>query len=246
MHVDQDTLALLAMGEQDRAAQEHVRECARCQAEVDSLSAVGHLLVAAGPITSTPPPSHLWAGIEAAVRDDRSGDPGDELGVRRDRERETERPAPPEDKRRRFSPAMLLTAAAAGAVLALAGTQVLGDPDLSPPESTVLATAELDALSETVVPATAQILERDGQRVLRVDTGDLPTVQDGYLEVWLLTQDADGMVTVGLLESESGQQDFVLPESLSTQTFGVVDVSVEHYDGDPTHSGESLWRGPLS
>jgi len=87
-------------------------------------------------------------------------------------------------------------------------------------------------------------VEADGRRLLRVDTESLPQVQDGYLQVWLLEDDADGMVTVGAL-SRSGEE-FELPEGLSTDTFTTVDVSVEHYDGNPAHSGESLWRGAIS
>lgn len=108
---------------------------------------------------------------------------------------------------------------------------------------TLVASAELEALDDTVQPAAAEIVERGGSRVLVVDAGDVPDIEDGYLEVWLLAPDASGMVTVGLLEP--GQTEFVLPANLSTDDFPVVDVSVEHYDGDPTHSGNSLWRGSI-
>jgi hypothetical protein len=120
----------------------------------------------------------------------------------------------------------------------------LGPQDSPPEDGPVVATAELDALEGSVEPATAEVIERDGERLLRVDTDSLPKVQDGYLQVWLLQDDAAGMVNVGAL-AYSGEE-FVLPEGLSTDTFGVVDVSVEHYDGDPAHSGESLWRGPIT
>lgn len=123
------------------------------------------------------------------------------------------------------------------------GTALIGGDDSSDTGS-LLASVELEALSDSVSPGSAQIVERDGQRVLQVDAGELPTVSDGYLEVWLLQPEATGMLTLGLLEQ--GDQEFLLPEGLSTSAFGVVDVSVEQFDGDPAHSGESLWRGPVA
>lgn len=264
MHVDHDSLALLALGESDPPAQAHVRECAECQAEVDSLARVAALMVATGPVIPVPPPSHVWARIEAAVTDaDADGAatprvPGEPASpttrdhgvpasptIRDDLGRRPQEHASGASglRARRVGAGPLLAAAASGAVLALAGNALLsGDPDV--PDQRVVASAELAALDDTVVPATAEVVERDGQRVLHLDTADVPSVDGGYLEVWLLRPDASGMVTIGLLESQ--EQDFLLPEGLSTEEFGVVDVSVEHYDGDPTHSGDSLWRGPLA
>lgn len=128
-------------------------------------------------------------------------------------------------------------------MLARLGTAVVGGIQ-SAEDAPVLASVQLEPLDDSVSPGTAQIVERDGQRVLEVEAGPLPEVSDGYLEVWLLDPDASGMVTIGLLDQ--GDQRFVLPEGLSTDTFDVLDVSVEHYDGDPSHSGESLWRGPIA
>lgn len=238
MHVDDDTLALLAMGESEPEAEAHVRTCEVCRGEVASLSTVAELLVAAGRTPTAPAPSHLWAGIEESLDPTAPAQGGP-----------TPTPQPGQDELagRRFRPAALLLAAAAGAVVALAGSALLGTGDRYADPVTrdvTVASAELAALTDAVAPASAEIIERDGDRVLQVDAGDLPAVDGDYLEVWLLTSDASGMVTVGLLET--AEQEFVLPEDLSTDTFAVVDVSVEHYDGDPTHSGQSLWRGPLA
>jgi hypothetical protein len=38
---------------------------------------------------------------------------------------------------------------------------------------------------------------------------------------------------------------FDLPDGLDLTQFPVVDVSEEHFDGDPAHSGDSVVRGPL-
>ncbi len=122
------------------------------------------------------------------------------------------------------------------------GSTVVGQEGST--DAPVLATADLAALESSVSPGTAEIIERDGQRVLRIDASELPAVDDGFLQVWLLQDDATGMVALGSLTE--GGEEFELPEGLSTDTFTTVDVSIEHYDGNPAHSGESLWRGALT
>jgi hypothetical protein len=256
MHVDHDDLALLAIGEGSAADRAHVARCGACRTEVASLSAVRELVLAGGPVTDTPP-ARVWAGIEQALAGSAdplsSGDPSavtvteqpgpdgprDEVGERR--RRRAAESGSRQGRRTGASGLGLVAAAAAGALVTWVGLS-LGDtgPDT---DDLVVASAQLDALDDTVQPASAQIVERDGERLLVVDASELPQVEDGYLEVWLLKPDASGMVTVGLLQA--GQTEFVLPADLSTDTFPVVDVSVEHYDGDPTHSGNSLWRGAV-
>ncbi|MGI8947400.1 MAG: anti-sigma factor [Ornithinimicrobium sp.] len=249
MHVDADDLALVALGEGTAQEQAHVQRCILCRAEMESLTLVSQTMRRGGPMPLRPP-AHVWAAIESAVQQDVQ-DQAASTPV----EREPEHSGPQQDvtvpytdpgrssgPKTRFSGLTLLGAAAAGAVLAWLGTIVAGG--IQSAEESVLASVELEALSDSVSPGSAQILERDGQRVLQVDAGELPSVSDGYLEVWLLDSEASGMVTIGLLEE--GDQEFVLPDGLSTDTFGIVDVSMEHYDGDPTHSEESLWRGPVA
>lgn len=255
MHVDADDLALVALGEGTAQQQDHVQQCTLCRTELESLSLVTQTMRRGGPMR---PPARVWAAIESAVqqdvRDQAASAPEDRRPERSDRQQDvaaqvTRLPEADADPghgsgpKTRFSGLTLLGAAAAGAVLALLGTVVVGGLQ-SAEEESVLASVELEALSDSVSPGSAQILERGSQRVLQVDAGELPSVSDGYLEVWLLDAEASGMVTIGLLEE--GDQEFVLPDGLSTDTFGIVDVSVEHYDGDPTHSGESLWRGPVA
>ena len=244
MHVEPDDLALIALGEGSERDRAHVDTCATCAAEVRSLRAVSELVSAGGAMPAAPP-AGVWAGIEAALAEP-SGAPapvpgqphsGDELGERRHR-----RSARTQSRQRGLSGLGLVAAAAGGAFAMWLGF-TLADGEEPLTTDTLVASAELDALDDTVQPAAAEIVERDGNRVLVVEAGDVPDIEDGYLEVWLLAPDASGMVTVGLLES--GQTEFVLPANLSTDDFPVVDVSVEHYDGDPTHSGNSLWRGSI-
>jgi hypothetical protein len=52
------------------------------------------------------------------------------------------------------------------------------------------------------------------------------------------------MVSVGMLDSSEGGT-FQLPAGLDLNQFPVVDISLEHFDGDATHSADSILRGQL-
>ena len=63
-HVDEDTIALLALGESVSARDnDHVRSCVSCQAKVDQLAAIVH---SARAVTDedkpVAPPDELWIG----------------------------------------------------------------------------------------------------------------------------------------------------------------------------------------
>ena len=82
----------------------------------------------------------------------------------------------------------------------------------------------------------------DGRRQVVV-TVDAPVPEGTYREVWLLAEDLSGLVSLGVLDGAEGR--FDLPDGLDLTQFPVVDVSEEHFDGDPAHSGDSVVRGPL-
>ena len=67
---------------------------------------------------------------------------------------------------------------------------------------------------------------------------------DGYLEVWLLNADGKRMVSVGVL-GPGEQGSFPISQSLIDQGYVIVDISREHFDESPAHSGDSLLRGKL-
>lgn len=52
------------------------------------------------------------------------------------------------------------------------------------------------------------------------------------------------MVSLGVLRGT--EADLVLPDGLDLADYPVVDVSQEHFDGDPGHSSDSLSRGTLA
>lgn len=70
-HIDPETLALLALGERAAGAEadQHLRGCGHCAAEIEALREVVDLGRAAAPLrgTLTPPPPHLWDRIREGV-----------------------------------------------------------------------------------------------------------------------------------------------------------------------------------
>ena len=55
--------------------------------------------------------------------------------------------------------------------------------------------------------------------------------------------DVTQLVSLGVLEGDSGT--FAIPAGLELDELPVVDVSLEPFDGDPAHSGDSVVRGTL-
>lgn len=137
-----------------------------------------------------------------------------------------------------------LVGIAAGLVGLVAGagivTGILRNPE---PTGAVVAQAELQDLATEADAGTARV-ERlgDGREVLVLDT-DFEDVLNGYLEVWLIDPNVEGMVSLGHLTQES--EEFLIPDGYDVAAFPIVDISVEPLDGVPTHSGDSVTRGVL-
>lgn len=239
-HVDEETLALLALGEPAGTQTEraHVAACSRCTQELDGLREVVGLARDAGPDVLVAPPDVVWERIT------------DELGLTRTGQRSTDEPVPPiaslDARRRRPTGggrpwAWVAGAAAAGVLIGGTGAWMVLRGEDAP---TVIATATLEPLPGWDASGTAEVeTTSDGARVLVVDLGDTEPSADGFREVWLLTPDVSGLISVGTLEGTSGR--FDLPDGLDLAEFSVVDVSEERFDGDPAHSGDSIVRGPL-
>ena len=246
LHVDDETLALLALGEQVGSAADldHVADCARCAHEVASLSGVAQLARESGPEPPLVAPApQVWDRVAA------------ELGLgaraaaaaRGDLSVGSAAPEPPEATvlplapRRRTTRSWIAVAAAAGLVVGGAGATVWWQSRAD--DSTLVASAVLEPLPGWSETGTAQVrTAADGSRTLVVDLDSAPT-GEGFLEVWLLRPDVSGLVSLGTLDGTTGT--FALPAGLDLAEFPVVDVSDEPLDGEPAHSGVSVVRGAL-
>lgn len=184
-------------------------------------------------------PDDLWSGIQAEVEVDLSDDHANVVVL---------------DRRRRFSPRMAISAAAA-AVIIIGGIAVVAQRDDSGP--TVVASADLayDPVSFDDLGANAaarvSLIDDDGILRVEIDESDLPSPsgESADLELWLIEPDADGnpaeLVSLGLIDLDN-PGDFEVPAAYDPDIFFVVDISVEPRDGNASHSGRSILRGPLT
>jgi anti-sigma-K factor RskA len=241
-HLDPEVLSLRALGEPATSEAEgaHLSSCGRCQGELDQLRGV----VATARMTTpadlpVAPPTELWGriaadlGLGAAV--------GGPSAV-------AEGPSAPLV---RLHPRWRRGAAlAVGAVgLTAAGMAVGGsiaalrdESPASPPPP--VASAVLDPLDTPTATGQADLVQADTDRTLEVSVAGLDPQPGSYFEVWLLDPTGTRLVSLGVLEGDTGS--YRLPDSLEVRDYPVVDVSIEPYDGNPAHSAVSAVRGTLS
>jgi len=256
-HVDPDELALLALGEPvggDVTA--HLDDCPDCREELDALRAA--VRVGRGTIGSEElarPHERVWRAIveELDARAPRDGAASSDAVGTSDWSsagpvRATGAPAAvaPASSPADGSPSRWVWRAWLGlaAVIAVVGLVAAVAPVLRgrtpvPTDATV-ALEPLPGWSGAA--GEAEVANRDGSRVLHVELTGADGAT-GFREVWLLDPDDDELVSLGLLDGDSG--DFTLPEGLDLARYRTVDVSAEPDDGDPEHSGDSIVRGDL-
>ena len=185
----------------------------------------------------TEPPDEVWAGIESAVRA-----AGDEHGTVVALE-----PRPRMRRRLAISVAAVLVVVVAGLAALLLARD---DP------SDVVATASLaydpenfDALGAQA-QADAELVLDSGQHSIVIVDAALPSPEAGAdLEVWLIRPDAAGnvagLVSLGVIDpTDPGS--LAIPAGYDPDAYFVVDISVEPRDGDASHSGRTILRGPLN
>lgn len=241
-HVDPDLLADVALGEPAPGkVAAHIESCTQCTAELAALGKVvstGRELNG-GEVLVEPPP-HVWDGVARATGiDPRDLQRAAEFEARRDGAK-----GAGSHSAGRQGPRWVLAAAVAGVLAGTGGVvvwQALNDGD-GGRSGSVVAQAPLDPVAESSARGQAEIVEVDGERRLDIDVADLDSTE-GYYEVWLLAPDVSGMVSLGALPGQTAS--LVIPEGLDVSEFPVVDVSVESFDGDPAHSGNSVIRGEL-
>lgn len=225
-HCDDDDLAVLALGEAPSAADDaHLQQCARCRSRLDQLTAV---TASARSITDadrpTAPPPSVWAAIT------------EELRV-------SDNVVSLDSRRQRSNRVWWVAAAAACVGLVIGGVATTAVSRTTAPAD-VVAQASLAPVGASALTGRATIERAGADTVLHVQVPDLPTLDDGYYEVWMATPDTVTMVSIGTLNpGEEGT--FALPSGMDVAAFPVVDVSVEHFDGNTEHSAESVVRGSL-
>lgn len=261
-HLDDETIALAAIGEAlDANGSGHLAACDACRAEVDSLTRVVSIARStAGTDVLVAPPPAVWARIAAETGVDPNVRPASLDERRAARGRADDEPPsrsgsgraglPPGSEPARAGSrwsGFLVAASVAGIVLGAGGTlawQALDREEQAPPVegSTVVASASLVPLPDKVGTGAAEVVDSAAGRELELslDT-DLPT--DAFLQVWLLSADTELMVPLGVIAGSTGH--WTLPPDVTLADYPIVDVSIEPYDGDPTHSTDSVVRGTL-
>lgn len=235
-HLTDQQLAEIAVegSTTDTPGTEHLAGCASCRAGVADLRRLTGLL--SEPVQILAPPASLWGRVEDSVRESTT----DQASVPREGARHVAR-------HRKATWGAALAGLAVGTLLggaAVTATSNLRDaPDQGPTSSLVaVGSAHLEPVGQTAIQGDA-VMERDqdGNLRLQVDVSEL--ADDGYLEVWLRDEGATRLVSLGAVTSRSTTVD--VPEGLDLDEFPVVDVSHEHFDGDPTHGGETLLAGTM-
>lgn len=228
-HCDEDDIALMALGEPARPSDaEHLSTCAQCQQRLDDLTALVRMSrdVISADLPQVPP-TLVWEGILEGVAEPASVTP-----------LRTAAPASP-----RRGPRWLLLAAAAvlGVIVGGVGTALVVTRD-APAE--LIAQGELAPVGESPVTGTAAVQMSAAGETLTVSIPGLSSPGDGYYEVWMATPDTSTMVAIGTL-NPGETATYTLPAGMSVAAYPVVDVSLEHFDGDNTHSATSIVRGTL-
>ena len=244
-HPDAGDLALRALGEsltvQDA---EHLAKCVSCQSELDEITAI---VTAARSVTRADmpaaPPGRVWEAIAAEAL----GRPAPAAAIPAQAGPARAKPAPAQHRQERWWnrvqwPGMLVGATAAVAVFAVGG--VVATNAFRGDSSEVISATELAPLPAQVATGTASVVYVDGNRELSLDVADMPQTDDAYFEVWLLAEDVSRMVSLGTMDGPSTS--LPIPTGVDLADYPVVDVSIEPFDGDPTHSSDSLVRGTLS
>lgn len=267
-HLDAEAIALIAIGEAPSSPGEshHLAVCPACRSELDQLhdaAEIARTTIGEGAFVA--PAASVWAGIHRELGLAAGVQPPGLVGVATAPSTGTpaadrSTPAPASPSRSTSAPVASLAEArerrglrgriigplvgVAAAAVAIGAVALFWDALRPAPEPTTLASASLDALpawqGSTGVAVVTE--SADGERLVSIELV-ASAEGEGVREVWLLTPEVDGLISLGLLEGGSGT--FVIPEGIDLTEYPIVDVSLEPVDGDPAHSGDSIVRGAL-
>lgn len=232
----------------DEESRSHLDHCEECR---EALASTVRVLQAMGsPSSLAEPPPELWDRISAdlGLSDEPAPDqdePADQAapvvdlaGHRAARSR----------RRRWLVPAAAAVAGiAVGAASMALSTGLLGDPEAPPsptPAPVAVGDAALDPVADAEFSGSAEMVEHaDGTLELTVEVPHTADPADGYFEVWLRDEDATRLISLGTITATSTR--LTVPEGVDLEQYPIVDVSHEHFDGDPSHSGITLAAGPM-
>jgi anti-sigma-K factor RskA len=236
-HYDDDILSLLALGEADAAADggAHLRECSACQAEVASLSHVVMVGRSSSPAdVPTAPSADVWTRVQADIHSHtHAGAESTAEVVALD----SRRPA----RRRNWALAVAASfiGLAVGVGITLAATRT------DAPTAVTVATAQIVPVSAPTAHGQAVIKRvANGQRTMTISVKDLPVAKNGFYEVWLMNAKPVRFLAVGSLDGKHNGV-FQLPPGLDLSAYPYIDVSLQPFNGNPLHSGDSVVRGNL-
>ena len=246
MHPEPDELAALAAdgGEPDATTRAHLRSCPDCRRDYEEFAAtVARSRAAAADFDLERPSPSVWGGIHAqlGLSTDLASDPLADADT--PRPVAEVRPEPADTGRRRGTRWWWPALAAAAAVVGVVAGITIGTNLVSRTNEAIIAEARLDPLPGWSAEGRALVEEgSDGRRSIVVEM-DGEAAPGQVKEVWLLNDDASGLVSLGLLDGKTGR--FAVPPDVDLATFSLVDVSSEPTNGDPAHSGDSIVRGQL-
>ena len=241
-HVEPEDLGLLALGEEPDAQQSaHLADCEACRDELEQLRGA----VRIGRVTDPDdrllePAGRVWSAIH------------DELGLTSvprvldapdaAEDQPARAPAAPIPLRPRRRRALVTALAAAAALVVLAALVV--PRVLAPAQPQVIAEARLAPLPGWTGASGTAVLERlpDGRRALELRLST-PSVGRDYRELWLIDPRTNALVSLGVVDRTGSV--YAVPDDLDLGAYDLVDVSREHPDGNPAHSGTSILRGTL-
>jgi hypothetical protein len=234
-HLDPELISLLALDNTigSRSDRDHLRTCNQCAEEYQALRrAVTAAKADPDPELEAPGP-HVWQAIhrELGLSPDLAEDPLRETGGSA-----AVRSLPSRRRSRIRNLPAWLAAAAAVVLLAIIGVAWSVNRNAD-----ILAQTNLKPLKQYSATGTARVVETNGIRELDISLS--ANEARGYQEVWLIAPDLSGLVSLGVMDSDSGR--FPIPQGLDLSKFPIVDVSDEPLDGNPAHSTVSIVRGSL-
>jgi anti-sigma factor RsiW len=246
-HYDQDTLALLALGEATAAkdAGAHLAACDACSAEVAQLSEVVALGRSTSDVTLQEPPASVWAGISTAVATTTIAPvvtAPTTSTVIADPSAAPDNVIPLKKRSRRLATIVGVAAGIAGLIVGAGITVGLMN---SSDKGQIVASAPLEGEAVPAAHGTATLTYNSAhQPELQISVVNLPAGDKGYYEVWLMNATPVRFVALGILDNKHSGT-FPLPANLPAGKYGYIDVSLQPFNGSPLHSGVSVVRGAI-